>query len=128
MYYSHIYPYLKYCNPIWSQTYPCHLYSLNVLHKKIIRIITNSDYSEHTPPLFKQLNILNLADLLKLSIAPYMYQRINSSNYNTQPVHNYLTRNQYSLNIPRPNLTLYKHSLMYLGHKIRNNIPCHTKH
>ncbi len=72
LYYTYIYPHLNYCNPIWSQTYPCHLYSLNVLHKKMIRIITNSDYSEHTPPLFKQLNILNIADLSKLSITSCM--------------------------------------------------------
>ena len=128
LYYAHIYPYLTYCNPIWSQTYPCHLYNLNVLHKKVIRIITNSVYSEHTPPLFKQLNILNLADLSKLCAASYMYQGVNLNTYNTQPVHNYLTRNQYSLPIPRPNLTLFKHSLMYLGPKIWNQLPSHIKH
>ena len=34
LYYAHIYPHLNYCNPIWSNTYSCHLYHLNVLHKK----------------------------------------------------------------------------------------------
>ena len=34
LYYAHIYPYLIYCNPTWSQTYPCHLY-INVLHRKV---------------------------------------------------------------------------------------------
>ena len=127
MYYAHIYPYIIYCNPIWSQTYPWHLYNLNILHKKVIRIITNSDYLEHTPPLFKQTNILNLTDLSKLCIAFHMYQKINSENYITQPIHYYQTRNQYSLHIPRPNQTLFKHSLIYQGPKIWNGLPCNTK-
>ena len=127
LYYAHIYPYLIYCNPIWSQTYPCHLNNLNILHKKVIRIITNSDYLEHTPPLFKQTNILNLTDLSKLCIASHMYQKINSENYITQPTHYHQTRNQYSLHIPRPNQTLFKHSLTYQGPKIWNGLPCNTK-
>lgn len=123
LYYAHIYPHLTYCNPIWSQTYPCHLSQVNILHKKIIRILTNSDFNEHTQPLFKSLNILNLADLSQLSIASFMYKTLNLSNYNTQPLHNYQTRNQYSLYIPRPNLTLFKHSTMYIGPKIWNYLP-----
>ena len=34
MYYAHIFPHLTYCNPIWSNTYPCHLHNLNILQKK----------------------------------------------------------------------------------------------
>ncbi len=52
-----------------------------------------------------------------------MYKTLNLSNYNTQPLHNYQTRNQYSLYIPRPNLTLFKHSTMYIGPKIWNYLP-----
>lgn len=127
LYYAHIYPHLTYCNPIWSQTYPCHLSQLNVLHKKIIRIITNSDFIEHSQPLFKRLNILNFADLSQYIIASFMYNKINSNNYNTQPIHTYQTRNQHSLYIPRPNLTLFKHSFMYSGPKFWNSIPKEIK-
>ena len=59
LYYAHIYPHLPYCNPIWSTTYVTHLTCLNLLHKKIIRIITNSSYLEHTTPLFKTQKSLN---------------------------------------------------------------------
>ena len=127
LYYAHIYPHLTYCNPIWSQTYPCHLSQLNVLHKKIIRIMTNSDFIEHSQPLFKRLNILNFADLSQHIIASFMYNKINTNNYNTQPIHTYQTRNQHSLYIPRPNLTLFKHSFMYSGPKLWNSIPKEIK-
>ena len=127
LYYVHIYPHLIYCNPIWSQTYPCPLYQLNVLHKKVIKIITNSVFNEHTPPLFRSLNILNLADLSKLNTASYMLKMINTNVYNTQPTHNYQTRNQDSLNIPTHKLTLFKHSLMYSGPNISNVLQMHMK-
>ena len=39
---------------------------LNKIQKKAIRIITSSRYNSHTEPLFKQLNMLKLEDLLKL--------------------------------------------------------------
>ena len=45
--------------------------------KKAVRIITNSSYNEHTPPLFKQLGILpilELSDFVKLQV---MHDYIN---------------------------------------------------
>ena len=123
LYYAHIYPHLNYCNPIWSNTYACHLKQLNVLHKKTIRIMTNSNYCQHTPPLFKSLNILNLTDLSKFSIGTYMFKQINTQRYNTRPLHPYPTRNQLLLQIPRHKQTLFTHSLLYLGPKIWNDIP-----
>ena len=123
LYYAHIYPHLTYCNPVWSQTYPCHMSQINVLHKKIIRIITNSDFNAHTQPLFKQLNILNLSDLSKLILTSLIYKRVHTDNPNTQSSHKYQTRNQYAQYIPRPNLTLFKHSVMYAGPKTWNGLP-----
>ncbi len=127
LYYAHIYPHLAYCNPTWSQTYPCHMTQINVPHKKVIRIITNSDFNEHTQPLFKQLNILNLVDLSKLSLASLMYKRIHTNNLNTQSSHNYQTRTQHALHIPRPKLTLFKHSVMYCEPKTWHNVPDNIK-
>ena len=127
LYYAHIYPHLTYCNPIWSQTYPCHLTQINVLHKKVMRIITNSDFDAHTQPLFKMLNILSLTDLSKFIIASFMYKATHSNNSIMQPMHNHQTRHQLSLYIPRPKLTLFKHSLMYLGPKLWNDIPSTLK-
>ena len=128
MYYAHIFPHLTYCNPIWSTTYPCHLQNLNTLHKRIIRIMSNSDFLQHTPPIFKAKNILQLSDLSNFSIASYMFKQIASNSTSTlTQTHNHSTRNKHSLQVPHHNLTLYQHSLMFKGPKIWNNIPTHIK-
>lgn len=127
MYYAHIFPHLSYCNSIWSTTYPCHLYNINTLHKKIVRIITNSDFLAHTPPIFKTLKILQLSDLSKFFIATHMYKHLPSTSTPSTLIHNHGTRNQHTLQIPRHNLTIYRHSLMYLGPITWNNIPEHIK-
>ena len=127
MYYAHVYPYLAYCNSVWSTTYPCHLHNLNILHKKIIRIVTSSDFLAHTPPLFKSMNVLQLSDLSKLFIATYMFKHLNSNHLPVTLPHHYSTRNKHTQNIPRHNLTLFRQSLMYKGPKIWNSIPQYVK-
>ena len=43
-----IYPYLNYCNIIWGSTYPTRLLSIFKIQKKIVRIMTFSNYNEDT--------------------------------------------------------------------------------
>ena len=47
---------------------------LNKIQKKAIRIITSSRYNSHTEPLFKQLNMLKLEDLLKLQQLKFYFK------------------------------------------------------
>ena len=47
---------------------------LNKIQKKAIRIITSNRYNSHTEPLFKQLNMLNLEDLLKLQQLKFYFK------------------------------------------------------
>ena len=47
---------------------------LNKIRKKAIRIITSSRYNSHTEPLFKQLNMLKLEDLLKLQQLKFYFK------------------------------------------------------
>ena len=60
LYYTFVYPYLNYCIQVWGKTYASYLDPINKAQKRIIRIITSSNYRKHTPPLFKQLSILKL--------------------------------------------------------------------
>lgn len=128
LYDAHVLSHLQYCSPIWCSTYPTHLLPVFRLQKKIIRIITNSDYFDHTQPLFKNNNILKVFDVHRLQIAIYMFKMIHSNNNLTlQPQHNYPTRTRDNLRIPQHNLTLYQHSLSYLGPKTWNAVPDHLK-
>ena len=52
LYYTLIYPYLTYCNIVWSSTYVTNLNRILLLQKRAVRILTNSEYRAHSDPLF----------------------------------------------------------------------------
>ena len=53
------YPYLSYCNIVWSFTHNSHLNRIYLLQKHAIRALTNSKYRAHFAPLFARLTILD---------------------------------------------------------------------
>ena len=74
---------------------------LNKIQKKAIRIITSNRYNPHTEPLFRQLNMLKLEDLLKVQQLKFYFKCNEGSlpvylqNWDITPnahVHNYNTR------------------------------------
>ena len=73
LYYSIIYPFLTYGLLIWGNTYSTNLKPLITLQKRAIRTITFSKPDEHSEPLFKELEILKLTDLVTLHNALFMY-------------------------------------------------------
>ena len=125
LYDAHVLPHLHYCTPIWCSTYHTHLLPLHRMQKRFIRIITNSNFYAHTQPLFKQLYTLKLFDINKVEIAVYMYKLINSENNDLlhHSSHNYSTRTRQNIRTPIHNLTIFQHSLSYLGPAIWNAIP-----
>ena len=58
LYYAYMYPYFTYCIEVWGSCAKCHVNSLFLLQKKIIRIMTFSPYLAHTAPIFIDLAIL----------------------------------------------------------------------
>ena len=58
IYYNYIYPYFIYCIELLGSAANCHLNSLFLLQKKIIRIMTFSPYLAHTGPIIIDLAIL----------------------------------------------------------------------
>ena len=77
LYHTFIYPYLIYCIEIWGNVPSCHLNPLYLMQKRIIRIITFSNYLAHTEPIFKQLNILPVNKLYYNRIGIMMYKYNN---------------------------------------------------
>src|SRR5688572_18913713 len=78
LYFTLIYPYLNYCNFVWTSTYDTHLLKLNILQKKAIRIITKSPINTHTDPLYLQLNLLKISQIKFLQTSIFMYQYDNN--------------------------------------------------
>ena len=73
LYNSLIYPYLTYGIIIWGNTYKSTLYPIVTLQKKAVRIITFSNFNEHSSPLFYRLKILKFVDLVFLYNSLFMH-------------------------------------------------------
>ena len=74
LYYSLIYPLQTYGLLVWGNTYHTTLKPIITLQKWALRIITYSKPDEHSDPLFKQLELLKLVDLVVFHNALFMYQ------------------------------------------------------
>ena len=73
VYYFIIYSFLTYGIIVWGNTYSSNLQPLIILQKKAIRIITFSDFRAHTSPIFKQLSLLKLCDVVELQTALFLH-------------------------------------------------------
>ena len=56
----------------------CHLDPLYILQKKIIRIITFSNYDAHSQVIFRELNIVSLYYLIQNRFSFMMHKHVNS--------------------------------------------------
>ena len=65
LYYSFIYPYLDYNIINWSSAAPTNLKILAISNKKAVRTILSKNRQEPSRPLFKQLEILPLDELIR---------------------------------------------------------------
>ena len=74
LYYTMIHPYLSYCNIIWGSASAIVLNKLKVLQKRVLRIMSNSYYLEHSNPLFLKFGLLKLEDIHKLHSAQFMFK------------------------------------------------------
>lgn len=119
LYYSLIYPYLVYGVVAWGNTYETTVNPLFILQKRAIRLMTFSDYRDHSNPLFIHLNILKFHDLIKFQTAIFMHDFhhsnlptvFNSFFSRVNCRHNYNTRlaanSSYSLPRARTNYGLF---------------------
>ena len=74
LYFAFIYPYLMDCNHIWGNACSVYLNKLNVLQKKVVRIMAGVKPRASTANLFDNLNIMRVNDLNIYLIAQVMYQ------------------------------------------------------
>ena len=73
LYFSLVYPYLYICNLIWVFTYQSNLHYISLLQKRVIRIISRSNFDAHTDPIFKQLHIMKFHNLCSLQMGQFMF-------------------------------------------------------
>ena len=102
LYHAYIYPYLTYCVEVWGCASKCHLNSLFLLQKKILRIMTFSPYLAHTDHLFKNLEILPIdkifIDRIGITMFKVTYELVPKSIHQlfsrNKDIHSHDTRNK----------------------------------
>jgi hypothetical protein len=73
LYFAMVHSHLSYCLTVYSCANSTSLNKLRIKQKEAIRAICNAGYRDHTVPLFKQLKILPLNELIQLSILKFMH-------------------------------------------------------
>ena len=69
LYYTLVEPFFNYCVIGWGNAYQSTLQPFYNLQNKAIRIITFSSFTKHSSPLFKDLNIAKLSDIITLQLS-----------------------------------------------------------
>ena len=79
LYYALFHSHLNYGLCVWGNASQQELHHIFLAQKKIIRIITNSDFLANTDPLFEKTGILKLEDIFKLQMASLMWDFENGA-------------------------------------------------
>ena len=75
MYNSIILPHINFGILVWGFKHP----KIEKLQKKAIRCIGCSKYNAHTEPIMKELKLLRIKDILKISKLKFYYRYVNNS-------------------------------------------------
>jgi hypothetical protein len=122
LYFAFIQSHLNYCPIILSSISQQNFNQIKLIQKKAIRIITGSNYTAHTAPLFAQLQILPYELIIKQAKLLFMH----SIEYNYAPssfvgiwTKNFVIqgdrplRNADNYTLPNPRTELFKKSPLY---------------
>ena len=131
LYYSLVYPDLTYGNLIWGITYKTRIQKLINIQKKVIRLIAFKSFTEHTEPIFRDLEILSFEKINNFLICLFMfrYHYLENlpevfSNYfsRNDEIQHYNTRTSSQLHKSNKRTNYAKHTLSDKGVNIWNNL------
>jgi len=77
IYHSLIESHLNYGIVAWGNTTKQSLKRLQIIQKRAIRTVCKQKYNSHTDPLFRQLKILKVDDIFKVSCCKLYWKKIN---------------------------------------------------
>ena len=137
LYYSLIHSHFVYSLIVWGNTYSTSLDKLFLIKKKAVRIVSQSFWLESTKPIFSNLQILPLHNLIKFEIGKFIHKYYNNKlpeiflNYflKAKNYHNYITRSSSLENLVVPLFKTKKtqFSIKYTGPAVWNSIPFNIK-
>ena len=130
LYCTFAYPYFLYCIHVWGRTYQSYSKILEVTQKKLIRLLTFSEYRAHTKKLFKDKKVLTVSEIYVYAVGLFMYGYyktelpcvFNNMFRLNRTVHNYGTRQKDLYDILSYRLDIVKNSIRYRGVIVWNQI------
>ncbi|XP_069970021.1 uncharacterized protein [Penaeus vannamei] len=127
LYLSLAYPHIVYCSAVWSGANKTSLKSLEREQKRIIRIITYRSYNDHTGPIFKELELLKLPDIMLIQTGLFVFKSVKgltpSINSFQRITHSIHTRGVHeTLRLPQCRTSHAQKRLAYRGSKIWNSL------
>lgn len=123
-YFSLIEAHLRYGICFWGNC-PQYLFmALFILQKRAVRYMCKAKMRDSCRPLFLLHHILTLPCLFLLETSCLIFKKFGSKR-NVTSLHN--TRQTYHINLPIPNSTKTKNSIIYNGKKIFNHLPLHIR-
>jgi hypothetical protein len=131
LYYTFVYPYITYCIHVWGKTYVTYLDKIVKIQKKLIRMICNAGYRDHTDQLFYECKLLKFNTIYEYVISTLMYKTHNDMippfikrlfKVNID-IHSYQTRQSGLYHIPNYKNDKCQSSIRYQGPCIWNSIP-----
>ena len=127
MYDSLVLPNLTYCNSIWGCCYKTYARPLEMLQRKIVRLISFSSYHVHAAPLLTNLRILNISNLNIYMCCNFVFKQLkkNDTLFQIYQQDRYNTRasNAYLLSLPNIMSTHSRHSIAWAGVRSWNGLP-----
>ena len=111
-------------------TYQSNLHRIILLQKRVVRILSRSNFDAHTDPIFKELHIMKFCDICSLQMGQFMFSYkhgllpacFDSFFILNSEVHSYLTRNAKSFHLPLCRTNICQFSIRYQGRKFFNSL------
>ena len=138
LYHAIFAPFLAYGVSVWGMTYPSMLDSISALQKKILRIVTFSDKTAPSSPIFNCLQVLRFNDIIILYTVSFVFECVHNlaptyfRNYFTsiQSIHDIGIRQSQKCDLfaLRCNTTQYGlRSIHYTGVRLWNSLACEIR-
>ena len=135
IYMSLIFSHINYCNLIWGSACPKSLEPLFRLQKKSIRLVNNSNYLDHTGPIFNSLKILTLNQVFKNNCLIFIYKCIKENKFpsfrsrilKNRDFHHHNTRNNDQYRLPSGRLRVFRDAYFVQGLTLWNSLDLDSK-
>ena len=106
-----------------------------MLQKKAVRILTHSNFLDHTSPLFKKLEILTISQIYELNSLSFIYRCFKCNQHNefknrisaNSDIHSHNTRERNYRVIIRARLEICRNSFLYHGTQAWNKLESNIK-